>query len=112
MKRGIERRSVLWSETALDDFNRGIAYTAERDPSFARSVGAAINKVVNGLGVAATGRPGRVAGTYEKSVTNFPYVIAYALDPVLDPVSSDRKRVVILHIIHTARNWPKGQWPR
>jgi plasmid stabilization system protein ParE len=105
LRRGIEKRPVLWSEAALDDFNANIAYIAKRDPSFARKVGAAINEVVNGLGIAATGRRGRVAGTYEKSVSNFPYVIAYALDAL-------RERVVILHIIHTSRNWPKAQWPK
>jgi len=107
LKRSIQKRSVLWSEAALDDFNKSIAYIAKRDPSFARNVHAAISEGVNGLGNSATGRRGRVEGTYEKSVMNFPYIIAYALDQSPD----GRERVVILHVIHTARNWPKGQWP-
>jgi plasmid stabilization system protein ParE len=46
-------------------------------------------------------------GTYEKSVTGVPYIIAYALHPAR---GSD-EAVVILHVIHTARNWTPDAWP-
>jgi plasmid stabilization system protein ParE len=55
----------------------------------------------------ATGRPGRVAGTYEKSVTGLRYIIAYALTR-----RGDREIVSILRVIHTARDWPDEEWPR
>jgi len=107
LKRAIKRRSVLWSEAALDDFAESITYIAKEDAQYARKVQAAIQKAGDGLGSAATGRRGRVTGTYEKSVPRFPYVIAYALDAPSD----GRERVIILHVVHTARHWPKDQWP-
>ena len=58
------------------------------------------------LGEMPTGRPGRVAGTYEKSVTGLRYIIAYALTR-----RGDREIVSILRVIHTARDWPDEEWP-
>jgi plasmid stabilization system protein ParE len=101
------KRPVLWSEDALNELDKSIAYIAARNPAAARKVLAEIRKAGNGLGVTATGRRGRVADTYEKSVTRRPYIIAYALEPLPD----GGERVVILHVIHTARDWPQGQWP-
>jgi toxin ParE1/3/4 len=54
-----------------------------------------------------TGRRDWVTGTYEKVVIRLPYVIAYALQSL----PSGRERVVILRVIHGARNWVKGQGP-
>jgi plasmid stabilization system protein ParE len=55
----------------------------------------------------ATGRPGRVGGTYEKPVTRLPYIIAYAIDLV-----AGRETVVILRVIHGARDWQLDEWPK
>lgn len=45
-------------------------------------------------------------GTCEKSVPGLPYIIAY------ERLTRDAEEVVaILHVIHTARNWPPGEWP-
>lgn len=64
----------------------------------------AIRNTGNALADFATGHPGRVTGTYEKSVTRLPYIIAYAL-------SEDGRDLVILRVIHTSRNWVADQWP-
>lgn len=64
----------------------------------------AIRSAGNALADFATGHPGRVAGTYEKSVTRLPYIIAYAL-------GEDGHDLVILRVIHTSRNWTADQWP-
>lgn len=101
------KRPLLWSEDALRELDKTIAYIAARNPSAARKVLEEIRKTANGLGVRPTGRPGRVADTYEKTVTRRPYIIAYALDALPD----GDERVIILHVIHTARDWPEGQWP-
>ena len=100
-------RPVLWSEAALDELDKSMAYVAERSPAAARKVLAEIRKTGDQLGVRAIGRPGRVTGTYEKSVTGRPYIIAYTLAPLPDGGAC----VAILHVIHTARDWPRGQWP-
>jgi toxin ParE1/3/4 len=55
----------------------------------------------------ATGRQGRVTGTYEKVVPGLPYIIAYRL--VALPEGSEK--LVILRVIRGARKWLPEQWP-
>lgn len=99
-------REVVWSRAALDDLKAQLVYIAVDNPDAARRVADALRDAAAGLGKAPTGRQGRVAGTYEKSVARLPYVIAYAIS-----VKADRETVAILRVIHTARDWPKGRWP-
>jgi plasmid stabilization system protein ParE len=47
-----------------------------------------------------------VAGTYEKSIPRFPYVIAYSLT-----MQGGQEVVAILRVIHTSRDWPPEGWP-
>lgn len=96
-------RLVEWSLSALDDLDHTIAYIARDNPAAARKVATGIGHSATALGLHPTGRPGRVPGSYEKSVTGLPYVIAYAVP--------DDARVVVLRVIHTARKWPRGAWP-
>jgi toxin ParE1/3/4 len=98
---------VVWSEAALDDTDDLVAYIAADNPAAASKVLDRIESTARFLGRIATGRSGRVEGTYEKSVAGLPYVIAYAIKRM--PAGTER--IVILRVIHTARNWPKGTWP-
>jgi len=100
--------AVLWSESALDDLDSAIAYIAADNPVAARTVLERIDTAGESLGQVATGRLGRVAGTYEKSVRGLPYIIAYAIQSL----PGGRERIVILRVIHGARNWPPGEWPK
>jgi toxin ParE1/3/4 len=102
------RRPVLWSENALRELNAAIAYIAIRNPTAARRMVADLRSAGARLGLAATGRPGRVPGTYEKTVSRRPYIIVYAIDAV----PADVERVIVLRVIHTSRHWPRGQWPK
>ena len=95
-------RQVLWSEHALADLEEQIVYIARDNPAAARRVAKRLRETGEALAEFATGHPGRVSGTYEKSVTRLPYILAYALDDG-DTV------LTILHVIHTARDWPPGQ---
>lgn len=97
-------RSVLWSSSAVEDFDNAIAFIAERSPNAARRVAAGIDRTARDLGSIPTGRPGRVGGTYEKPVHGLPYLVAYTL-------TEDDAVVVILRVIHSARNWPDESWP-
>jgi plasmid stabilization system protein ParE len=87
------KRPVTWARAALDDIKEQIAFIAQDNPTAA-------------LGDMATGRPGRVTGSYEKSVSRLPYIIAYELRPI-----AGRESVVILRVIHTSRDWPDEDWP-
>ncbi len=103
----MKSRRVLWSRDALDELEESIGYIAQDNPTAARRVARAIRECGGKLGQTATGRIGRVAGTYEKVVPHLPYLIAYALDTTPD----GREAVVILRIIHAARDWPDEDWP-
>lgn len=96
------KRRIQWSRAALDDLKNQIAYIATDNPEAAQRVAKGIRAAVEGLASIPTGRPGRVAGTYEKSVTRLPYIVAYVLDD--DAVS-------IIRVIHSARDWPAEGWP-
>ena len=100
-------RPVEWSRAALYDFDRSIAYIAIRNPSAARRVAERIDRTGRLLGEMATGRPGRVTGTYEKVVPGLPYIIAYRLGPLPDGT----EKLVILRVIHGARRWLPEKWP-
>jgi toxin ParE1/3/4 len=99
-------RPVLWPRAALDDLKVAVSYIARENPEAARKVAAAIREAGRKLGVHSTGRKGRVDGTFEKSVVGLPYIVAYAIETGAGP-----ERIVILHVIHTARDWPAGRWP-
>jgi plasmid stabilization system protein ParE len=100
------RRPVTWSREALDDLKEQVVFIAQDNPAAARRVADRIRDAGNALGSMATGRPGRVIGTYEKPVRRIPYVIAYDLRRI-----SGREHVVVLRVIHAARDWPAEEWP-
>lgn len=60
-------RPVVWSIEAQRDNLEILRYIAEDNPFAAERVVDAIEDAGNKLGEFATGRPGRVSGTYEKS---------------------------------------------
>jgi len=97
-------RQVIWSKDASDDFNGILHHIATDDPDAADRVADAIEAAGYALGAFATGHPGRVTGTYEKSVRRLPFVIAYAL-------TDNDTTVSILRVIHTSRDWPDEGWP-
>lgn len=100
-------RPVQWSRAALDDLKKQIAYIAADNPDAARRAADRIRETSAALGEMTTGRPGRVTGTYEKSVAGLPYIVAYAIT-----AKAGRETVSILRVIHTARDWPPGEWPK
>ncbi|MGB0694868.1 MAG: type II toxin-antitoxin system RelE/ParE family toxin [Rhodospirillaceae bacterium] len=96
-------RQVFWSEDALADFEESIAYISAQDRHSAELVAARIDNAVNSLRDLSLGRPGPVAGTFEKVVAKTPFILAYAVE---DDV------VAIIRVIHGRRLWPNHQWPR
>jgi plasmid stabilization system protein ParE len=101
------KRPVFWSRDALEEVKKIGRFIAKDDATAARKVATALRTAGDKLGVRATGRKGRVSGTYEKSVPRIPYIIAYALQPL--PAGGET--VVILRVIHGARNWLDESWP-
>jgi len=99
-------RPVRWSNDALADLSEQVAYIATDNPSAARRVAETLDKTALALGDMPTGRPGRVTGTYEKSVTGLPYVVVYAITP-----TGDAEEIAIVRVIHTSRDWSAEKWP-
>lgn len=100
------KRAVRWSADALTDLSGQVAYIASENPSAARRVADAIDRTALALGDMPIGRPGRVTGTYEKSVTGLPYILAYAITQ-----TGGEEAVAIVRVIHTSRNWSAEEWP-
>lgn len=100
-------KPVVWPVRAVDDLGGIVAYLSERNPSAALRVIDRIEQAGESLGEMATGRPGRVRGTYEKVVPGLPYILAHAIQSLPD----GSEAIVILRAIHGARDWPRDQWP-
>jgi plasmid stabilization system protein ParE len=100
-------REVKWTRAALDEMKAQVAYIAQDNPAAARRVASRIRAAGDAMSDFATGHPGRIEGTYEKTVGGLPYVIAYTIDR-----NGDAEAIVMLHVIHTARDWREGAWPR
>ena len=101
-------REIFWSRDALDDLNAIIQYIASENPRAALTVIDKIEGAGNALGTMATGRKGRVSGTYENVVSGLSYIMAYAIKPRPD----GSERIVILRVIHGARDWRPEDWPK
>lgn len=103
-------RPVLWSAAARAELLDIVRFIAEANTAAATKVAERMERAAAELGQFAVGRRGRVSGTYEKVIVGLPYIIAYAIDGA----DTDRRgaSIVILHIIHGARDWPDGDWPR
>ena len=95
-------RKVVWARPASKDLNELLAYIAEENEQNANLVADRIERTARNLGDFATGRFGRVKDTYEAIVPRTPYVIAYEISKIT---------IVILRVIHSARNWRDGEWP-
>ncbi|MEQ9434228.1 MAG: type II toxin-antitoxin system RelE/ParE family toxin [Hyphomonas sp.] len=99
-------RPVRWSIEAQTDLADQVADIARDNPAAARRLADAIDRTALGLGDMSTGRPGRVAGIYEKSVTGLPYILAYAITQ-----AGGEEAMAIVRVIHTSRDGTAERWP-
>ena len=89
---------IKWHRKARQDLRHLRAYIAEDNPQAAASVARSILQAVERLPEnPAIGRPGRVMGTRELVVAGTPYLVPYR---VMGDV------IVILRVLHGARQWP------
>lgn len=99
-------RPVIWMPEALDDLGETLDYLALHDEDRALSIIEQLREAGDKLGEIASGHPGRVAGTFEKSLPRLRYILVFDVDR-----RSSSGPLHILRVIHTARNWRKGEWP-
>lgn len=99
-------RPVRWSDDAVADLAEQVAYIATNNPSAALRVADILDKTALALGDMPIGRPGRVTGTYEKSVTGLSYILAYMVTQ-----TGGTEEIAIVRVIHTSRDWSTETWP-
>lgn len=90
-------KQLVWTSAARADLDSIAEYHAAND----RRVGEALIGRIQGAAAKLarydTGRPGRIAGTREKSVAKTSHIIVYEIHDDL---------LFIFRIVHTARGWP------
>jgi plasmid stabilization system protein ParE len=96
-------RPVIWSAQARRELDAQIAYITAENPHAARRVKDRIFEVSDRLGQFATGRRGRLKGTYEQVVVDQPYVVIYRIRRSLGT-----EFIEIARLMHTSRDWPGG----
>jgi addiction module RelE/StbE family toxin len=89
---------VRWLRRAVANLDQEAAYIARDNPRAARAL---IEEALEATSLLARhpdlGRPGRVPGTRELVLRNFPYLIPYRVRD---------KSVEILRVFHASRKWP------
>jgi toxin ParE1/3/4 len=89
---------VKWLRKALLNLDQEAAHIAKDNPKAAAEF---VTHVRHSVSVLFThpnmGRQGRVPGTRELVITQFPYILPYRVR---------ENRVEILRVFHTARKWP------
>lgn len=83
-------RHVVWSAAALDELLAIGRYIATDNPNAAAMVSIRLRDTAHRLGEMATGRPGRVTGTYEKIAPGLPYILAYEIVGLTEGPRADR----------------------
>lgn len=96
-------RRVIWAPKAQRDLFNCFDYILADHPPNAERVRDRILKRVASLSEMATGRPGRVFGTFEALVPKTSMIICYEVP--------DKDSLHILRLIHAKRNWSEGTWP-
>lgn len=92
---------VKWLHKALANLEDEAAYIAQDNPAAAaRFIETVFTTVAQLTDYPALGRQGRVAGTRELVISDFPYVVPYRVRG---------QNVEILRIFHTAR-MPPSAW--
>lgn len=97
-------RRVQWSQAALADLEAQLVHIAVDNPAAARKIALRLRETGDALARFATGHPGRISGTYEKSVRGLPYIVAYAL-------TDNHTAISVLRVIHTSRHWDEASFP-
>ena len=100
-------RDVVWAGSPRADLAGILRHIAGDDPDAARRVSTRLRQAAANLERLATGRAGRVTGTFEKLVPGLPCILAYEI--VVLPQGGEL--IGILRLIHGARDWQPDRWP-
>jgi plasmid stabilization system protein ParE len=90
-------KALIWTDAARADLDQMISYFDKSDPRIGAMLLERIEAAAKGLTRFDIGRPGRIAGTREKSVAKTSHVLVYEVHP---------NEVVVFRVVHTSREWP------
>ena len=89
---------IKWFACAINDLIEIRKYIAEDNPAAAQNVASKIKEATSLLKEhSAAGRSGRIEGTRELVIPEFPYIIPYRVR---------NGEIEILRVLHNARKWP------
>ncbi len=89
---------VRLTATAERDIDAIVAYVRERDEPAAAQIRRAIARASAGLGAfPLLGRPGRLAGTRERLLSRYPYLLIYRIH---------MDTIFVLRVLHQHQQWP------
>ena len=97
-------RQIFWSPHASTDLYQQLEYIGRDSPQNAALVRDRVMAAIARLTQLSIGRPGRVSGTYEIPIQKTSLILAYQF------VNADL--IEILRLIHMARDWQPGKWPK
>ena len=97
-------REIIWSPLASTDLYEQLEYIGRDNAQKAVLVRERVMAAAARLARLSIGRPGRVIGTYEVQVQKTSLILAYQF------VNTDM--IEILRLVHMARDWPPGKWPK
>ncbi len=97
-------RKILWSEDALADAQKIFAFIARDNLQNANLVADRIDHSIALIAETPLGKPGRIHNTYEAVVPKTSFIIAYHL--------GKDNSLNIIRVIHGARDWQVGEWPK
>lgn len=89
---------IVWTESSISDLISILDFINRDNPGAAERVASVILSALEKLETNPfAGRPGRATGTRELVIAKFPYVIPYRIRD---------KRVELLRVFHSRREWP------
>lgn len=95
--------NIVWLAEAEDELDQQIKYIGQSDPLAAMAQEDRMHDAIDTLAsFPNSGRTGRVKGTRELVITDTRFVAVYRVRPRLE-------RVEILHLLHSAQDWPKAR---
>ena len=98
------KRRVRWFREAIEDLTSHVTYVAVDSPASARMIVTRLRQAGDDLALFATGRPGRMASTFERVLADIPYTIVYSED-----VIAGEEVISILRVVHHAQRWPPDE---
>ncbi len=91
-------RTIVWTQSARDEYRDALVYLAEESADAAVKVAARVEELVGDLAYNAIGRPGRAAGTYERAIPGLFY-ITYTITYPAEGI----EQIAILRVVHGTR---------